>query len=293
MRITQGMVTSTLLENISNNQRQLEESQNRIASGKRVRRPADDPVAVSQALDLKGEIREMEQYRRNIAGARSWLQATEVAMNDLGLVVQRARELALAAGNDALSSAQRANIAAETQQLFEGLLDLGNTKHGGRFLFAGFQVATKPFQPAANPQGYVYLGDGGQIRQEVEPNTATVVNTPGNVLFASGLSAIKALLDGLTASNGTQIRASVSSLDSAMDEVLAQRAGVGAKEERLVAADERLQDMLVETQRQLSGAVDADMAQAVVELTTRQTVYDASLRAGAHAMQPSLLDYLR
>ena len=89
MRITDRMIMSTVMDNIINNQRKLEELQAQISSGRRIRRPADDPVAVGQSLKLSTDLRQMDQYRRNIATAQSWLRSGEVALQELTTVLQR------------------------------------------------------------------------------------------------------------------------------------------------------------------------------------------------------------
>lgn len=293
MRVTQGMVLDRLLANLSFNQQRLQETNNTITSGKRVQRPADDPIAVAQSLGLAGDLRQVDQYRRNIVTVRGWLQATEEALGHVTDLIQRARELAITGANETLSQTQRSNVAAEVQQLFQRGIDLGNTTHSGRYIFAGFQVATPPFQASGSPEGYVYLGDGGRLQQEFETNRTVPLNVPGGTVFPPALTALRALLNGLNTSDSTQIRASVGALDAAADAVLATRADVGARQERIISADERLQDARVALQNELSSAVDVDLAEALVEFNAQQNVYQASLKASTLAIQPSLLDFFR
>ena len=292
MRITNSMIVSTTLENISANARRLEDLQNKISSGKRVRRPADDPVAVARVLGLKTELRQIEQYQRNIEGAKAWLQVTESALGGVSAVVQRARELAVSGATETLTASERAAIAAEVSQLFASALQLGNTRYASQYVFAGFKISTPPFQAAANPQGYAYQGDGGAIRREIEVNATIVVNTSGQEVFPQVLQGVKALLDGLNASNTAQIQSSIGLLDSGLEAVLAEEAEVGAKVNRLAAADERLQDIGVNVLSVLSSTEDLDMAKGLMDFSAQQNVYQASLKAGAYAVQPSLLDYL-
>jgi flagellar hook-associated protein 3 FlgL len=62
---------------------------------------------------------------------------------------------------------------------------------------------------------------------------------------------------------------------------------------RLDFLSQRLNDVKVNTTGLLSQVKDVDMAQAITNFSMAQTVYQASLKAGAQALQPSLLDYLR
>jgi len=89
------------------------------------------------------------------------------------------------------------------------------------------------------------------------------------------------------------LQASLTGLDSALDAVNVSRAGVGAKMNRL----ETLQGQQTAVNTNLTGLLsqvkDVDMAQAITSFTMAQTVYQASLKSAAQALQPSLLDFLK
>jgi flagellar hook-associated protein 3 FlgL len=89
------------------------------------------------------------------------------------------------------------------------------------------------------------------------------------------------------------LQASLTGLDSALDAVNISRAGIGAKMNRL----ETLADQQTAVNTNLTGLLsqvkDVDMAQAITSFTMAQTVYQASLKSSAQALQPSLLDFLR
>jgi flagellar hook-associated protein 3 FlgL len=78
-----------------------------------------------------------------------------------------------------------------------------------------------------------------------------------------------------------------------LNSVINTRAQLGAKVNRLDFLSQRLNDVKVNTTGLLSQVKDVDMAQAITNFSMAQTVYQASLKAGAQALQPSLLDYLR
>ena len=89
------------------------------------------------------------------------------------------------------------------------------------------------------------------------------------------------------------LQASLTGLDTALDAVNVSRAGVGAKMNRL----ETLQGQQTAVNTNLPGLLsqvkDVDMAQAITSFTMAQTVYQASLKSAAQALQPSLLDFLK
>ena len=293
MRITTSMMIGVTLANISTNQNRLAELQDRITSGQKLRRPQDDPVAVAQAMSVKADLKRVAQYRRNLLMAGGWLNATETALQQVTSLVQRARELAVTASNGALPPQQRGTIAAEVKQLFASAVDLGNSKQGNRYVFGGFGVLDKPFQVAGNPAGYSYLGDSGEIRVEVTPNTTVTVNTPGTRVFPVVLQAMKDLQTALENSDVPGIGLATSALDSALDSSLGELAAIGAKSSSVDTADQRAQDVNIDKQQQLSNLADTDMAEALLQFNTQQAVYQASLKTAGQAIQPSLLDYLK
>ncbi len=292
MRVTNSMLISSTLENINKNALRLEKNSQLVSSGRRLSKPADDPVAVARALQLRADLRAVGQYRRNVDAARAWMRASEVALRGSTDIIQRARELAVMGASGSLSPLQRAQIAAEVQQLFESVLELANAKHGGQYLFAGFKVGTPPFAAAGNPQGFNYLGDAGVVERELDANAKIAVNVDGVVAFGPILTAIKKLKDALDISDIAQINISIGDLDTALNGVLSMLATNGAKTSRVEMTDERLLDVRLGIQRELSNTEDVDMAEALLEQTVAANVYQASLMVGTQVIQPSLLDYL-
>ncbi|HAA64525.1 MAG TPA: flagellar hook-associated protein FlgL, partial [Thermoanaerobacter sp.] len=82
-------------------------------------------------------------------------------------------------------------------------------------------------------------------------------------------------------------------VDKQMENVLAVRAEVGAKSNRIDLIQNRLQDDNYNFTALLSKSEDADLAQVITNLKMDENVYRASLAAGARIMQPSLIDFLR
>lgn len=293
MRVTQGMMISTTLSNIANNQARLQELQDQITSGRKVRKPSDDPVAASRALAASASIEQTAQYRRNLQSSSTWLKATDTALQQVTDVLQRARELAVSGANQNFSSQQRQAMGAEVAQLFNSMIDLGNSKSGGRYIFAGHQVQTQPFRQSSGPDGYSYQGDTGEVQVEIGPNNPLTLNMPGTRGFPQALQALHSLTNALNSSDLAGIQNSMSALDTALDGNLGELASVGAKSNRVDATDQRAQDTAIDQTAELSSAVDIDITDSLLNFNTMQTVYQASLKAAGQAIQPSLLDYLK
>lgn len=290
MRITHGMLTDTTVRNLSTNLKRLEEFSNQLTSGKRISRPSDDPVGVASALSHRATLEQLDQHLKNIAEAKSWLEATDAALDSAGAVLLRARELAVQGANDSLSPADRQAIRSEIDNLIENVLQVSNATYSDQYLFAGART-TAPAYAAGTPPAY--QGDTTLIQREIAPGTNITVNVVGQSPFDPIFSALTALSTALGANDTSAINATISSLASAHTTLLTVRAQVGARINRLGAQEERLMTVQVNVTELLTKVEDTDYTVTITNFSVAQTVYKAALEVGARTLQPSLLDYLR
>ncbi len=161
--------------------RRLAEAQEVVSTGRRLNRLSDDPGGALRALDLRGVERSLDQYERNIDQGRLFLEETDQVLGQVGEILQRAKELALALANDTQTAQDRQGAATEVRELRSRLLSLANTLVAGRYLFGGFRNGSAPF--AGGLGGVTYSGDGGEISIPVSASANTALNLPGNRVF--------------------------------------------------------------------------------------------------------------
>ncbi len=162
MRISTAYFQQRGLSGILDQQSKLLDIQTKIATGKRISSPSDDPSGSVQIIRLSEAKSVTEQYIRNSATAEGRLQLEEGAIKGIEDALVRVRELAIQAGNAVLSDADRATIAIEIRQHLESVLGLANTQDANmEYLFAGSQTGTRPFTQLADGS-VVYNGDQGQ-----------------------------------------------------------------------------------------------------------------------------------
>ncbi len=184
MRVTAAMVRRRMLYNVSTALEVLQTRQSQLASGKRVMRPSDDPVAISKSLNLKGLLRDNEQFTRNIDDGLGWLTTTEAALQDMVSIVTELKEAAVAGANDAMGADEREALAQQVESLIERLIDSANTKYGDRYVFAGTHTLTKPYSGTYSAEetfsftddDWLDLGHAG-----IEPGSVVVSNGLGLV----------------------------------------------------------------------------------------------------------------
>ncbi len=295
MRVTERMMTDTVLQNISANLARMQAAQNEVSSGQRIRRPSDDPVDLAQALGYQSAIARADRYVNTIDTATAWLNATDAALGSTTDLLVNARQLAVQGANDTLSSDQRAVLAKQVDQILEQLVSTANSSFQGQRLFAGLKTDVDPFALTAGPPTTVtYNGDSGSMGREIQTGTVVDINTQGNAVFPAGFNALIGLRESLLADDVSGIRANgLTALDSAMSDVAEAQTEVGARVNRFQAVRDQ-QDQLRQSLTVLKGKLtDTDYAQAITNFSAQETVYQASLAAAARTLQGSLFDFLR
>lgn len=139
----------------------LSETQIQIATGRRLLRPSDDPIAAARSLSFRESISRIEQFDRNSNSAQARLEQEESSLQSVTNVLQRVRELAIRANNATENRASRRQVSVELEQLLADLVQQGNQKDGnGRYLFGGTKDGSVPVSNSAT--GFIYNGDEGQ-----------------------------------------------------------------------------------------------------------------------------------
>ena len=140
--------------NMQRGQSTLVELQDQISTNRRVRTPADDPVAAARALEVEQSEAISQQYIRNGDSAQTALGLSENALTAVTSLIQDVRTLAVNAGDGALSVQDLKSLAVELRGRYQDLLGLANSTDGnGQYLFSGYQGATRPFAETAPGAG--------------------------------------------------------------------------------------------------------------------------------------------
>ena len=296
-RVTEGMLGRRLLSDLRASTHRMATAQRQIASGKRIDKPSDDPLATHNALRLRSELAGITQDRRTIDDTKGWIDTTDSALATITDVVHRARELALQGANGAIGQTERNKLADEVDQLIETAKSAANSSYGGRYVLAGQDTDDPPYTPGAVD---TYDGDTGAIARQIGPGVSVQINIPGVDILGNGsadtklLTTLRTLAADLRSGNLAGVRGpALNNLQSNLEDVTSARGTVGALSTRLDAAAERLAQVEESTTSLLSENEDTDIAKALIDLNTQQSVYQAALQSGQSLIQPSLLDFLR
>jgi flagellar hook-associated protein 3 FlgL len=300
------MVQRNILADLNAVSTKLTRAQMKAASGREITRPSDDPCNTSRAMALRQSLNAAEQYQRNVQDAMGWQDASEQALARITEAVQRARDLLVQAGNDGTDQTSRNAIAAEIDQLIEGVKQNASTTYRGLYVFSGTETSLRPYAPGTDDayhgdQGGLAPGVAGIVR-EIGPGVTMTLNVVGSQILGGGQTAadnqllhvLRDAANHLRAGDGASVRGTdLARLDTNLNGLLDVRAANGARSNRLEAALSRLGEVEESVVRQLSDTEDADIAKTLIELNSQTAAYQAALRAGANILQTSLMDFLR
>jgi flagellar hook-associated protein 3 FlgL len=301
MRVTNEQMVTNTMRRLSTRLSQYEQAQSRLATGKQILRPSDDPSGANRGLSLRATLRTREQEARNAEDGLSWLESTDSQLQAAMDRVQRARELTVQ-GLNPHADLPRNAIADEVATIREELVGIANAGIRGRYLFSGhhnqpavvedggdwhYRDPADPI-PAAPEVIERRVGDNDRVRVNL---TAAEVffDADGNSIFGT----LRDIEDAMRAGDQAGLSAELANLDGARDRLGGQLAVVGANTNWIESALSRSQDSLFVTQRELNQVEDADYAEAVMDLQVQDIALQSTLQALARALPQSLAAFLR
>lgn len=178
MRITDKMSQNQVMTSIQKNRSELAQLQNQATTGKKVTTPSDDPMGATKVLVNRTELKNAEQFEKNIYSAKIFLDTSESTMSQLGEALIRTKELALQAASDTIGESQRTMIGSEVAQIYNSVLEISNRRLGERFLFGGTKTHIAPF----NREGE-YQGDDSEIKIQNQQGGFVAMNLTGDRIF--------------------------------------------------------------------------------------------------------------
>jgi flagellin len=260
LRIQNNVEAFNAHRNLSMTESSLARSMERLSSGFRINRAADDAAGLAISERLRGQIGGLDQAQRNAQDAVSLVQTAEGSLTEVHAMLQRVRELAVQYKNGSLSSADRTAIQSEVNMLASEIERIGSSAE-----FNGIKllntVQTISFQ--------VGSADGQTI-------AVTTISLGG----ATGVGTNYYALSSATNTD-------ISEIDAAIDNVSSQRAQFGAVQNRLEYTLQNAaiyQENLTASESRIR---DVDMAAEMVEFTKLQILQNAGTSMLAQANQAS------
>ncbi len=266
LRINNNVEAFNAHRQLSATSEKLGKSMERLSSGYRINRAADDAAGLAISEKLRGQISGLAQAQRNAEDAISLVQTAEGSLTEVHAMLQRIRELAVQFKNGSLSTADRTAIQSEVNMLGSEIERIGSTAQ-----FNGIQL----------------LNVGQTISFQVGSEDGEII-TITTISLGQGVPAATYSLSNANASD-------LSEIDDAIDNISAQRAQFGAVQNRLDHTLNNLSIYQENLQASESRIRDVDMAAQMVEFTKLQILQQSgtAMVAQANQLPQSVLQLLQ
>lgn len=264
LRINTNMPSVTAMRNLRVNGQGLDSSMERLSSGNRINKSADDVAGLAIAETMKSSLRGMGQAQRNAQDGISFVQVAEGGLNETSNLLIRMRELATQAASDTLGEKERGFVDIEVQQLKAEVERIAQTtEYSGQKLLDG-SAAEMDIQV-----GVTGLEDD-RITYDAGGSDARISNL--------GISSIGV-------SSKEDARDTLDTIDGAISKVSSMRATFGAIQSRMGSTINNLEVYRENLTAAQSRIKDADIAVESAEFAKRDILRQAGIATLAQANQ--------
>jgi flagellin len=281
LRINNNIAAFNAYRNLSVTDTNMSKSLEKLSSGYRINRAADDAAGLAISEGLRSQIGGLKVAVRNAQDGISVVQTAEGALNESQAILQRMRDLAVQAANGG-SQDQNAQNAANTEfkQLQSELDRIANTTaFGGTKLLDGTYDATK---------GVFQVGSAASANDRITVD----LTQAGGSIFGTGSTLTGFDSAGLLVGSGTtdltsttNAQTAITALDTAITGVSTARANIGAFQNRFEHTINNLNVAVENVTASESRIRDTDMASEMVEFTKNQILSQAGTAMLAQANQ--------
>lgn len=286
MRVSTGQIQRVMIQSMEQSGADYGNLLQQMATGNRLLKPSDDPLATVRLQGIDKELSALSQYEKNAEQVKSRLGQEETQIDSMKDILLRLRDMTVQAGNGAYSQADRQALTQEMESLKDTLLTLVNGRNEeGHYLFAGSKTDT----PAVveDPLGtFTFQGDDYQRQVAIANGVTIAANDSADRLLFNGGNVLQELNDFikvLETEDGdisTQVGNMLTSLDKSIGNVTRTLTDLGGRInglEQVVAAHGEMQVFGQGLHNDLSaldyGEAAMNMQQMLLALQSSQQAY--------------------
>jgi flagellar hook-associated protein 3 FlgL len=295
MRVTSHLSRERRIADILRGQERLEGARDRVSTGKRITRPSDAPSDIADLLRVRANVAELSRRQASADSALPTMKASASALQGMTDMLREVRTLTLQAVNATTNSDQQQVLAGQLDQIRDRILTLANTRTDGRYLFAGTNTDTEPFEPGP-PVAYTGNADSQEVTLAAgipfatSVSGETLLNRRGSTDLFQNLSTLAA---AMRAGDTAGMQAGLQELDTDMNHVIRLTGDMGSRIQYVELMRQQLDEHLTAAKGRQSQLEDVDLAEAIIDATTAEHAQQAALAMASRIDQPSLLDFLR
>ncbi len=276
LRVYNNLFSVTAQRHLGNNNSSLGVSLERLSSGLRVNRGADDAAGLAISEGLRADIRSLNQALRNANDGIAMINTAEGALAEQASILVRMRELAAQAATGTVGSTERATINREFNALRDEIDRISQVaEFNGQKLVNGSLSSSLAVLQNINAQSVtIQIGMQATTNDRISLNTAvdlTAIDSTGLNITDISVTHVQSALDTLNR------------IDSALSKVTAGRGKLGAVQNRLVHTINNLAVSSENLQAAESQIRDADYSMEISQFTRNQILVQASTAILAQA----------
>ncbi len=244
----------------------------KLATGLRIVRAADDAAGLAISERLRAQVRSLDQASRNANDGVSLVQTAEGALDEVSGILVRMRELAVQSANGTVSNSDRETLDDEFQSLQQEITRIANSTE-----FNGVSL----------------LNGSSSITFQVGFGTTSGVDTMS--VSTSSVTSSTLGVGSLDIGSGGNTSTAIAAIDSAIDTVSELRGSFGASQNRLMSTISNIENQIENLSAAESRIRDVDVAAETARLTRNSILQQAaiSILAQANVQPQSALALLR
>lgn len=327
-RVSTYQFNTSFAKQVNNTQSKFNKLSQQISSGKRVTSVTDDAVAAKGIIKANSQLADIETYLANLKQADNELTQTDKTLGAINDKLQEAYDLAMTVANGTTGEDQMNAYRQQLDSIIDSVTRLANTQYGDKYLFAGTNTTTEPYQ-LDNTNGLVYAGnDGaryalvGQAKNElpdvISDEKKEQINFIGEQIFGqvkfatdndgnitiddndpdvTNSGAFQALLQLKQAIQGDPVdedaaRKAMANLDKSITTVTAARTKTGALGQEFEDIQDAYANDTINIKQLRSNLEDTDLPSAVSDWYSTYQSLQASYQMFSQTMNVSLLNYI-
>jgi flagellin len=249
--------------NLSANQNDVSKSLEKLSSGLRINRAADDAAGLAISEGLRSQVNGLNVAARNAQDGISVIQTAEGALTEIHSILQRVRDLAVQAGNDSNNTESRTAIDTEIQSLGDELTRVAASSN-----FNGIKLL-----------------DGSNASLTFQVGAGSVAAEDQIAVDLTDFSGLGATIQGVDVSDAAGALAAITTIDAEIVNVSTARADLGANQNRFESTVNSLQVSAENLAAAKSRIADTDMAAEMVRYTASNILQQAGTAMLAQANQ--------
>ena len=269
-----------------------------VTTGKRINKLSDDPVGLVTVLDLKSSIANISQMQRNIDMGKSWLTSGESSLEQTEEILTATKEMCVQYSSANISAEERSNAVSIIDGYLKQIISLSNSKVGERYIFGGTNTDTIPFELNSDETLVTYNGNDNPFSLKIGSNSNIEVGRDGQEIFGSNWddnNIFKTFIDLKTYLENNDIggiQSTIDNLDSHLNTTGGVISDIAGKIIRLDIKENIINDLNITYSDRKSLIEEVDIAEAMIDLNSKEMAYQAALASSSKVISLSLVDFL-